>query len=240
MSLKAGKMVLPGMQVLLGGGVSGNGEGILADKVIKLPAKRVPDAVKVLLDDFAKQKEPDEYFNHYYQRAGKNYFYNLLKPLSEMEEVTQDDLLDWGTDKQYQTMIGVGECAGALVDMVALILDECREKQLKAEQTLGEQLWVDSIYYSYNLFVTAAKALLLTQDLPNNTHYNVLSNFEKFLESHRDFVFVGSFKNKVLEINKHTPSKEFAENYWSAAKSFYLEVTHYRNQQLYAWTFRRP
>ncbi|MDB4923063.1 MAG: sir, partial [Mucilaginibacter sp.] len=52
-------MILPGMQVLLGGGITGNGEGILADKVIKLPAKRVPDAVKLLLDDYAQQ-QPDE------------------------------------------------------------------------------------------------------------------------------------------------------------------------------------
>lgn len=234
MSLKAGKMILPGMQVLLGGGITGNGEGVLADKVIKLPAKRVPAAVKLLLDDYAQQQQPDEPFNHYYQRAGKNYFYNLLKPLSELTEISQDDLLDWGTDEQYKTMIGVGECAGALVDMVALILDECREKQFKAEQTLAEQLWVDAIYYSYNLFVTAAKALLLTQDLPNNTHHNVLSNFEKFLDSNEDFEFEGSFKNKVLEINQHTPSKDFAERYWSEARSFYLKVVDYRDQQLYA------
>jgi sulfite reductase (ferredoxin) len=234
MSLKAGKMILPGMQVLLGGGTTGNGEGILADKVIKLPAKRTPHAVKLLLDDYAQQQQPGESFNNYYQRAGKNYFYNLLKPISELTEVTQDDLLDWGTDEQYKTMIGVGECAGALVDMVALILDVCRQTQLKAEQTLTEQLWVDAIYYSYNLFVTAAKALLLTQDLPNNTHYNVLSNFEKFLDAHQDFGFEGSFKDKVLEINQHTPSKEFAERYSSEAKSFYLKVVDYRDQQLYA------
>lgn len=234
MSLKAGKMILPGMQVLLGGGITRNGEGILADKVIKLPAKRTPHAVKLLLDDYAQQQQPGESFNDYYQRAGKNYFYNLLKPISELTEVTQNDLLDWGTDEQYKTIIGVGECAGALVDMVALILDECRKTQLKAEQALTEQLWVDAIYYSYNLFVTAAKALLLTQDLPNNTHYNVLSNFEKFLDAHQNFGFEGSFKDQVLEINQHTPSKEFAERYSSEAKSFYLKVVDYRDQQLYA------
>lgn len=233
MSLKAGKMILPGMQVLLGGGITRNGEGILADKVIKLPAKRTPHAVKLLLDDYAQQQQQSESFNDYYQRAGKNYFYNLLKPISELTEVTQNDLLDWGTDEQYKTIIGVGECAGALVDMVALILDECRKTQLKAEQALTEQLWVDAIYYSYNLFVTAAKALLLTQDLPNNTHYNVLSNFEKFLDAHQNFGFEGSFKDQVLEINQHTPSKEFAERYSSEAKSFYLKVVDYRDQQLY-------
>ena len=34
------KLVAPALQVLLGGGVLGNGRGRFADKVIKLPSKR--------------------------------------------------------------------------------------------------------------------------------------------------------------------------------------------------------
>ena len=52
MSMKAGGKVLPAMQLLLGGGVVGNGEGLISDKVVKLPAKRVPDALRALLNDY--------------------------------------------------------------------------------------------------------------------------------------------------------------------------------------------
>jgi sulfite reductase (ferredoxin) len=145
------------MQVLLGGGVNGNGEGALANKVIKLPAKRVPEGVRVLLNDYKTNSEDAEKFNEYYQRKGKNYFYNLLKPVSEITKITQEDLLDWGANEQYQTMIGIGECAGSLIDMVAIALDETREKILKAEESFRQGEWVDCIYYSYSSYINAAR-----------------------------------------------------------------------------------
>jgi sulfite reductase (ferredoxin) len=223
MSLKVGKFILPGMQVLLGGGVNGNGEGTLADKVIKLPAKRVPDGVRVLLDDYKTHSEDTEKFNEYYQRKGKNYFYNLLKPVSEIAEITQEDLLDWGTNEQYQTMIGIGECAGSLIDMVAIVLDETREKMLKAEESFRQGEWVDCIYYSYSSYINAAKALMLSREMPSNTHLSVLNNFEKYIET-EEFEFEGKFKEKVLAINQHEPSKEFAALYMKEAKNFYQKA----------------
>ena len=46
------KLVAPAVQILLGGGVLGNGQGRFADKVIKLPSKRGPEALRFILDDF--------------------------------------------------------------------------------------------------------------------------------------------------------------------------------------------
>jgi sulfite reductase (ferredoxin) len=232
MSLRVGAFVLPAMQVLLGGGPSGDGHGRIADKIIKLPSKKVPEALRLLLHDYQVQAFEGEYFNDYFDRQGKNYFYLLLKPLSVVPEVTQDFLLDWGTNEQYQTMIGVGECAGALVDMVALVLDEAKEKIQKSEETFAEQEWVDSIYFSYNAFITAAKALLLTQDLTCNTHYAVLNNFEKHYIETGNFDFEGSFKSKVLEINQHDPSESFARQYQEEARVFLQKVLNERTKQL--------
>lgn len=45
MSIRQGKLVAPALQVLLGGGVLGNGSGRFADKVIKVPSKRGPAGV---------------------------------------------------------------------------------------------------------------------------------------------------------------------------------------------------
>jgi sulfite reductase (ferredoxin) len=230
MSLKVGKFILPGMQVLLGGGLNGNGEGTLADKVIKLPAKRVPDGVRVLLNDYKLNSEDNEKFNEYYQRKGKNYFYNLLKPVSEIVEITQENLLDWGANEQYQTMIGIGECAGSLIDMVAIVLDETREKMLKAEESFKQGEWVDCIYYSYSSYINAAKALMLSKEIPSNTHVSVLNNFEKYMEAQE---FEGDFKEKVLAINQNEPSREFAALYMKEAKSFYQKALETRRAAEY-------
>ena len=45
-SLKAGTHIVPALQVLLGGGAVGNGEGRISDKVIKVPSKRGPAVLR--------------------------------------------------------------------------------------------------------------------------------------------------------------------------------------------------
>ena len=62
------------MQVVLGGGVDPNGQGRIADKIIKIPTKRVPEALRFLLDDYEENAHADEYFNMYFRRRGKLYF----------------------------------------------------------------------------------------------------------------------------------------------------------------------
>src|SRR5690606_36132116 len=44
----ANKMVVPALQVLIGGGVDGNGVGRIAEKVIKVPSKRAPEVLRTL------------------------------------------------------------------------------------------------------------------------------------------------------------------------------------------------
>ena len=224
MSLKEGSYVLPAMQVLLGGGPLGSGRGRLADKVIKLASKKVPEAVRVLLSDYKNSRLTGETFNDYYDRQGKNYFYLLLKPLSILGEITQDHLLDWGTQEQYKTAIGVGECAGALVDMVAIVLEETMERLQKASESYAENEWVDSIYYSYNTYIHAGKALLLMKELPCNTQYSVLNNFEKHFVETGLLDVGGSYKEKVLQINKNEPDEAFAAAYMAGATAFLKKV----------------
>ncbi|HAI37468.1 MAG TPA: nitrite reductase, partial [Maribacter sp.] len=46
------KLVAPALQVLLGGSNDGNGNGRFADKVVKVPSKRGPEALRLILNDF--------------------------------------------------------------------------------------------------------------------------------------------------------------------------------------------
>ncbi len=57
-SMKAGKYTLPAMQLVLGGGVDPDGTGYIAEKIIKIPTRRVPIALGILLDDYEDQQAP--------------------------------------------------------------------------------------------------------------------------------------------------------------------------------------
>ncbi|WP_299617272.1 nitrite/sulfite reductase [uncultured Tenacibaculum sp.] len=234
MSIKSGNLVAPALQILLGGGVLGNGAGRFSDKVIKVPSKRGPESLKILLNDFENHKNNQETFLNYYDRRGKTYFYDILKHLSSTDDLTEDDFVDWGHDKKYVKAIGVGECAGVVIDLVATLLFESEEKIVNAEAAIQEQKWSDSIYHAYASIVNTAKALLTAEGskVKTNTQAAIITNFDKvFVETNR-IVLEGSFEELVYEINKHEPTEEFAKAYANKAKNFYQKVDAYRKLEV--------
>src|SRR5690606_23861783 len=128
--------VAPALQVLLGGGTLGNGQGRFADKLLKIPSKRGPQALRLILDDYKANAGSDEKFIHYYDRQGKTYFYELLTPLSETGSLTEEDLVDWGHEAPYVQAVGVGECAGVIIDLISTLLVESEEKMENARYAL--------------------------------------------------------------------------------------------------------
>ncbi|MEM8907990.1 MAG: HEPN domain-containing protein, partial [Bacteroidota bacterium] len=224
--------VVPAMQIVLGGGVDPDGTGRIADKVIKLPTKRIPDALRSILNDYEDNNLENEYFNHYYRRLGKKYFYDLLKPLADITTLAGTDFFDWGQDDAYQQAIGVGECAGVAFDVVGTIISDAREKIELAEQSLVAKAYADSIYHSYAAFVIGAKALLLGKDIKCNTHKGIIDDFVTHYEATQELVLDQAFKTLVYQINKEEPSETFALRYAAQAKRFVDKVIALREQQL--------
>ncbi len=229
-SFKAGNQVVPALQLLLGGGTLGKGEGRIGDKIIKIPSKRGPALLRTLLIDFEKNGTSDEIFNSYYDRQGKDYFYQLLKPIADSSSLTPTDFIDWDQDEKFKTEIGVGECAGVMIDLVATLVFEAEEKQAQAAETLGTGLYADSIYFSYASFVSAAKALLLAKDVQCNTQIGIINDFDKHFTTNGLFSFKDSFREQVLKINQEEPGEEFAKRYYTELQSFLEEVKNYRNK----------
>lgn len=231
-SFKVGANVIPALQVLLGGGTLGNGKGRISDKVIKVASKRGPDVLRKLFDDFEKNAVEGEYFNSYYDKQGKDYFYQLLKPLADNSTLKETDFIDWGSEEKFQTAIGVGECAGVVIDLVQTLFFEAEEKlELSAEAFSNEQ-FADSIYYTYAAFINGAKALLLDKEIHVNTHQGVINDFDKHFVEGGELKIETSFKDLVLQINQNEPSKQFAELYYIEAKEFLQTVKAIRESNL--------
>ncbi|GAA4414645.1 nitrite/sulfite reductase [Nibrella viscosa] len=232
-SLKNGALVLPALQVLLGGGFNGKGEGLIADKVIKVPAKRGPDSLRLLLNDYEANAYEGEYYSDYYGRQGKNYFYQLLKPLADLKTLQDSDYIDWDHTEQFVTEVGVGECAGVMIDLVATTLYEADEKLNWAYDTLANGSYADAIYHAYNTFITGAKAALMTKDVPTNTQHGIVSDFDKHFVGEFGFHQAeGEFKTVVFSINKNEPTEAYARELVGLAASFLESVKAYRQNQL--------
>ncbi|MHC9087280.1 HEPN domain-containing protein [Tenacibaculum sp. IMCC1] len=228
MSIKVGKLLAPALQVLVGGGVLGEGNGRFADKLIKIPSKRGPESLRILLNNFESHKQPNEDFLSYYDRQGKTYFYELLKELSDTTNLTEDDFIDWGHDKNYVKAIGVGECAGVVIDLVATLLFESEEKLENASQALNNQQWSDSIYHAYAAMVNTAKALLTAEGAKTNTQAGIITNFDELFVATNKIELSSSFAELIYQINKNEPTEAFAKAYLESATAFYKTVDVYR------------
>jgi len=230
-SLKAGTRVLPSVQVLLGGGTVGDGIGRAAEKVIKVPAKRATHALRAVLDDYQANGAENETFHAYYDRQGKDYFYQMLKPLADLSTLSDDEFVDWGHEETYVTAIGVGECAGVIIDLVATLLYESDEKMGWANESFAAGAWSDAIYHAYNVFIGSAKALLLDKNVNSSTQTGIIREFDNRYIATGEFSLGESFNDLVLQINQHEPSAEFAKAYLEDASNF-LAATKIKREEL--------
>jgi sulfite reductase (ferredoxin) len=223
-SVKAEGKVVPAVQVMLGGGTVGNGVGRVAERVIKVPSKRATSVLHFILNDFKANNLEDENFHQYYDRKGKDHFYQLLKPLADLTNLKTEEFVDWGHVEEFVTAIGVGECAGVVIDLVATLLLEADEKFDWAKQNLEKGAYADAIYHTYSTFVSAAKSLLLDKGVNSSTQVGVIREFDNHYVETGEFNLSTNFSDLVLQINKNEPTAEFAQKYFEEANQFLNQI----------------
>ena len=221
------KLVAPALQVLLGGGNLGDGSGVFADKVVKVPSKRGPEALRRIFNDYEENGNGQKFVSYYKEKGGK-YFYDLLNDLQDVSNLTQEDFIDWGEEKKYLKAIGVGECAGVVIDLIATLFLESDEKIESANEAFQNGLYSGAIYYAYQSIVNSAKASLLAAEKKTNTHASIISQFDEEFISSGKIDLCTSFSTLIYQINKFEPTVEFAKKYISDAIRFLQKVRTYR------------
>ncbi len=224
------KLVAPALQVLLGGGNLGNGNGTFADKVVKVPSKRGPEALRRVLDDFEANANGKEFVD-YYKEKGEKYFYNLLNDLQDVTNLTQEDFIDWGEEEKYVKEIGIGECAGVVIDLIATLFFESEEKIDSAKIAFNNKVYSGSIYYAYQSIVNSAKASLMAENQKTNTHAGIISDFDTYFITSKKIELETSFSDLIYQIKNAAPTEEFAKKYIADANVFLEKVRTFRNAE---------
>ena len=231
MSINSGKLVAPALQVLLGGGNLGNGNGRFSDKVIKIPSRRGPDALRFILNDFSANGNGQSFLN-YYDAKGEKYFYEFLKPLADLTNLIEADFVDWGNADNYVKAVGVGECAGVVIDLVATLIFEAKDKMTFAQGAFEEGKWSDAIYLAYAGFVNGAKALLLAENQKTNHHAGIIDLFDTVFIESKKIELDSTFKDLVYQIKSNEPSQAFAKKYIQEGVAFFQNIEKYRAKDL--------
>ncbi|GAA3513389.1 nitrite/sulfite reductase [Aquimarina addita] len=221
------KLIAPALQVLLGGGNLGDGKGYFADKVVKIPSRRGPEALRRILDDFEANANGKS-FLAYYKEKGEKYFYDFLTDLSNVDNLTQEDFIDWGTEEEYIKAIGVGECAGVVIDLIATLFLESEEKIINAKISFENGVYSDAIYHAYSSLVNSAKALLLAENKKTNTHAGIIHQFDEEFIVTGKIKLDGTFAALIYQLQKNAPSQDFAVDYIKSANEFLQKVKDFR------------
>jgi sulfite reductase beta subunit-like hemoprotein len=105
---KDGGTAYPMYQLHLGGGVDARGARF-GRQVVKIPARRVPDAVVSLLELYAADRGPEETAAAFFERVDPKRVTGWLAPL--LGAFVPGDEADIGEEKGFSVHTGEGECA---------------------------------------------------------------------------------------------------------------------------------
>jgi sulfite reductase (ferredoxin) len=114
-SIKVGEHTVPAYVAHLGGRYEG-GEVAYGKRLkVRLPAKRVPEAVERWIRHYEANRQDGEPFNDFVDRVGTTEFEELVKgdlalpPEFSLETMTT--FIDWNRDVPFEVIRGEGECA---------------------------------------------------------------------------------------------------------------------------------
>ncbi|MGB2475099.1 MAG: nitrite reductase [Flavobacteriaceae bacterium] len=230
MTLKANGNIAPATQILLGGGVLGEGKGRFADKVLKVPAKKTPAVLRWILIDYEQNKLETENFFTYYDRKTKDYFYQNLKHFSETDRLQPNDFIDWGNEIKYEKAIGIGECAGVTIDLIQTLIFEAEEAYGWAINALGENRLSDALYHAYNARIRGAKALLISLDVKTNSHQSIINGFDSQFTNY-EFETGESFKEGIHAFTQHKATTAFVKEFLQKTQTFIAWIKNERHAQ---------
>jgi sulfite reductase beta subunit-like hemoprotein len=113
-SIKVGEHTVPAYVAHIGGTYDTGTIGYGTRLKIRLPAKRVPDAVERWITMYEAERTEGEEFNAYAERVGTVRFETEAKDLSlppEFSLETMNEFIDWSKNAPFQVERGEGECA---------------------------------------------------------------------------------------------------------------------------------
>ena len=112
-AVRSGERMVPSFSML----IAGKGDGLdarIGKHVMKISAKRIPEAVGVLIEHYKSERDATELFGDWAIRVGNDHLKVLMASYATMPKYEEDPMafVDWGSNKLFTLDdMGEGECA---------------------------------------------------------------------------------------------------------------------------------
>jgi sulfite reductase beta subunit-like hemoprotein len=113
-SIKVGEHTIPAYIPLIGGVFEGGEVKFGTRLKLRLPSKRVPEAVERWIRSYEAERQEGEEWNVYVERVGTGELESLVKDLSlpvDFGLETMNTFIDWKRNVPFEVVRGEGECA---------------------------------------------------------------------------------------------------------------------------------
>jgi sulfite reductase beta subunit-like hemoprotein len=113
-SIKVGEHTIPAYIPHVGGVFEGGDVKFGTRLKLRLPAKRVPDAIERWIGHYQSARRDGEEWNDFVERVGTGELEGLVKDLSlpvDFGLETMNEFIDWNRNAPFQVIRGEGECA---------------------------------------------------------------------------------------------------------------------------------
>ena len=219
---RIGEHVAPVYELHLGGQV--NGTPKIAQLIVKVPAKNVPDAVQHLLDLYRKTRKDGESLPAFIDRTGKIALKGELIPYTILPAYQDDPkfYFDWEGDEKFSVEdLGPGECAGGALEMIDNRILEAEQELYQARILAEKHQYAIAINLAYRAVVSGAKAILVTEGIDPNTDADTLMEFDTMVRTKN--LMPTEYHNiatKFGDLGNKDASADFTQGKLTFAKGF--------------------
>jgi len=153
---------VPHFQVLLGGEWQHNA-GAYGLAIGAVPSKRIPETVDRITGRYRDERQPGETFQAFIKRIGKAECKKMIEEFTAVPLHDDDPSFysDWGDPREFTLGdIGVGECAGEVVNPIDFELVACEREAFEAQLELERGNIDKASRMAYESMLHAAQALI--------------------------------------------------------------------------------
>ena len=219
---RIGEHIAPVYELHLGGQV--NGTAKIAQLIVKVPAKNVPDAIRHLLEVYRRDKQGEESLQSFITRMGKSKLKEELIPYTFLPAFNENSTyyFDWEADEEFSVEdLGPGECAGGALEMIDNRILEAEQELYQAKILAEKHQHGVAVNKAYRAVVAGAKALLVTEGIDPNTDAETLKEFDQLIiakgllsSDYHDLAM------KIDDLGSKNASTEFTQGKINFARDF--------------------
>lgn len=213
-SIKIGGKLSPGYIVLLGGDIFKQRRRF-AEVLGKIPAVNVPYFVKEIVDVWKSNRKGNEEFFEMVDRLGIDFFRNILVKHSKVDPDNPEVYREPGISEEFKMEAEArGECAGSLLDLMAVNLFDAYRNIYELEQEdIKLKRWDDVKQKLIDSIVKCAKTYVYLEGIEPQDPQEIIMEFISRIIPKSWFCSNWSDLDSVFENIKSSQGEDIAKFY---------------------------